>query len=251
MLEQEAVHLIEARDPAIFTIESQTSTQDRISLLAAQGLARSSRGEYAYLEIGSFRGGTLVPYLLDPSCKHVVSIDKRPDGQPDERARYFSYQGVTTKGMVEQLRRFVPLTGLGKLATFDADASQISPAAIGVPIDVALIDGEHTNVATFSDFMSLFPALTPDAMVVFHDANLILDAIRNVECFLRYSGVSYRTFFLHHVVAMIALRGSQAAAAERLALLAHDPVAFARDSRRNLHESIAQAVAEGAHLAVS
>ena len=152
MLTENAVSLIDAADPAIFELETSTSLADRVSFLMAQRVARAGSNRYNYLEIGSYLGGTLLPYLLDPICERIISIDKRPISQPDERARQFFYVGVTTAVMIDRLRVLVPEKELGKLRTFDADASQVSSASVGCKIDIALIDGEHTTTAAFSDF---------------------------------------------------------------------------------------------------
>lgn len=60
-----------------FPIPSQTSLADREFLLDIQDLVRLHSGQYSYLEIGSFLGGTLAPFLIDSSCRAVLSVDER------------------------------------------------------------------------------------------------------------------------------------------------------------------------------
>ena len=73
-------------DTSVFEgIPSQTSDDDRKSLLALQAGVRSRRKTYTYLEIGSFLGGSLQPHLLDRSCERIYSIDKRCVVAPDDR----------------------------------------------------------------------------------------------------------------------------------------------------------------------
>lgn len=80
---------IRSRDIGLFAaIPSQTTDDDKRALLLLQDCVRD-HGEYVYLEIGSHLGGTIQPYVVDPVCKLVYSIDKRPDFQPDERGRFF------------------------------------------------------------------------------------------------------------------------------------------------------------------
>ena len=72
---------------------------------------------------------------------------------------------------------------------------------------LALIDGEHTNTACFSDVISLMPLIAADAVIEFHDSNLICDAIENAEKMLTYIGIEHATVFLPDCVAAIGLRG--------------------------------------------
>lgn len=52
-------------------IQSQTSKDDRLSLLAIQRATAKKHGYYSYLEIGSHLGGTIQPYLLDTLCSSI------------------------------------------------------------------------------------------------------------------------------------------------------------------------------------
>jgi hypothetical protein len=58
-----------------FPIPSQTSSRQTF-LLGTMRLVRNSRA-YNYLEIGSFLGGSLTPFLMDTACKTILSIDDR------------------------------------------------------------------------------------------------------------------------------------------------------------------------------
>ncbi len=68
------VDLIEFGDVSIFQVPSQSSVGDRRSLLDIQNIVRTFDDRYTYLEVGSHLGGTLVPHLLDPKCRAVLSI---------------------------------------------------------------------------------------------------------------------------------------------------------------------------------
>lgn len=58
--------VIENIDISVFNcISSQTGPGDRRSILRLQKMVRS-KGDYAYLEIGSFMGGTLQSFYPDP-----------------------------------------------------------------------------------------------------------------------------------------------------------------------------------------
>ena len=70
-------------DTSVFSVLSAASENDRTSFLRLQRLIRTHVQPYTYLEIGSEVGGTLVPYLIDETCKSAVSIDLRPLEVPD------------------------------------------------------------------------------------------------------------------------------------------------------------------------
>jgi len=240
-----------ALDTSVFAIESQTSERDQVAFLRIQSLVRRMRGRYAYLEIGSHLGGTLLPHFLDPACESIHSVDPRPPYQPDERGRVFDYLDNSTARMREQLAAAVPPGALQRLTTWEHDAADIPAHRYGRRFDLALIDGEHTNIAAFSDFVSILPALERDACVAFHDANLVLDAIANVERLLRHEGTRHATLILPDLVAVIGLRGAAQAVMAELGPHAVDRGAFVAYARRQLREDIAANAGQNAneHLA--
>src|SRR5688572_21630354 len=108
---------------AIFPIKSQTSVSDKIFLLGAQRLVREHVSPYAYLEIGSFLGGSLAPFLSDPLCSQVLSVDDRERQQPDSRGAKFDYAGVTAHTMIDKLHEHGFETA--KLETFDGSVDAL------------------------------------------------------------------------------------------------------------------------------
>jgi Methyltransferase domain len=206
-LQVKVLNAIETLDATAFVVESQTSHDDKVSFLRLQKLIRSRVNGYVYVEVGSHLGGTLTPHLADPRCRMVISIDPRPLDQPDVRGRSFAYEGNSTAQMVEGLKRMLPEDCFAKLRTFDLDAAEVCHAEIKARADLVMIDGEHTIVAVFSDVMSLLPVVSEDAVIAFHDANLVADAIRNLEQFFTYAGVKFATVFLPDYVCAIGLRG--------------------------------------------
>ena len=145
-------------------IPSQTSEADRRWLLAVQRATARVRGGFAYLEIGSHLGGSIQPYLLDPRCRAIFSIDARPGSQPDDRAPGYvaGYEHNSTDRMLRLLRDLAP-DQVGKVRCFDADASEIDPAGISPRPHVAfrsasaaleerqgIIDGASASACTRS-----------------------------------------------------------------------------------------------------
>ncbi len=69
---------IERLDMSLFSgIPTISSEGDRLSWLTVQRAVRRAKPDYTYLEIGSFVGGSLQQYYMDPKCRLVYSIDKR------------------------------------------------------------------------------------------------------------------------------------------------------------------------------
>ena len=60
-----------------FPISSQTSDIDKLFFLKTIKLINSTIKNYKYLEIGSFLGGSLTPFIMDKKCTKILSIDER------------------------------------------------------------------------------------------------------------------------------------------------------------------------------
>lgn len=211
----------DATDVSVFRDLSQTSENDRRSLLRVQAFIRARKPGYRYAEIGSFLGGTLLPHLLDPACAGLLSIDPRPqhayaDARGAAWAESHNYEGVTTALMIQFLEQYVSPEHLAKLVTVDADASEVPPETLGLR-DLALVDGEHTDAAVLSDVASLLPAMAEDGLIAFHDVDLVRGGIDAARGRLRESGVHHQLFLLPDVVGVIALRGSVKPAASAFA----------------------------------
>jgi hypothetical protein len=237
--EIKVVNAIEAVDATAFVVESQTSHNDKVSFLRLQRLIRSRLDNYVYSEVGSHLGGTLAPHLADPRCRMAISIDSRPLEHPDAFGRSFVYQGNSTARMVERLKSVLPETCLSKLSTFDLDAAEVCHTEIKARPDLVMIDGEHTIVAAFSDVMSLLPVVSENAVISFHDANLVADAIRNLERFFIYAGIKFATVFLPDNVCAIGLRDAADHIATELRPHALDRDRFLVNARRHVFECIA------------
>jgi hypothetical protein len=222
MHDNESEDFVSTLDTSVFQILTAASPNDRKSFLRLQRLTRRLCPSYSYLEIGSELGGSLLPHLLASACASVVSIDLRPLTMPDERAQYFDYPENAEQAMVNTLRSSVGETGIIKLTIFRRDASLVDLAEIPAKANLVLIDAEHTNVACFSDALSALRLAEPDAIISFHDANLISDAIQNFEGALRYLGIKFHTVFLPDCVAVIGLGSSADAVRDTLGPLSFD-----------------------------
>jgi hypothetical protein len=173
-----------------FPTPSQTSANDKLFLLGSMRLARKT-GSYAYLEIGSFRGGSLTPFLMDPACKMVLSIDERGRVQPDERGISYDYSEITTQSMLDELKRCS--IGTEKLRTFDGSIHALTDNYTA-SFDVAFIDGEHTDEACFRDFLWTLPLMKSDAAIIFHDSTLVYKSLKLIMVYLDKAKFAF-TFF--------------------------------------------------------
>ncbi len=171
-----------------FPIESQTSPTDKLALLQVRNILKRTLPAYDYLEIGSFLGGSLTPFLRDPQCRRILSVDERNRQQPDERGVKYDYSGITHQTMIDNLknRGF----DVGRLQTFDGSISGYHGSA--GKFDAVFIDGEHTNFACFRDFIHGIKLLREDSVIVFHDSTLIYQALRIIQEYLVAAGERFR-----------------------------------------------------------
>ena len=184
---------IDALDVTLFdAIAGQSNAGDRRSWLALQRAVRRRGMPYAYLEIGSFRGGSMQSFVLDPSCVAIYSVDKRPSVAPDDRGRTVSYAENTTQSMLERLRRLSP-SGAAKVHTFDGTAADIDPGEITTPPGLCFVDAEHTARAVLVDVEFVLRVCSPTAVVYFHDDVVVAAAIAGVIRNLRARDIAFQT----------------------------------------------------------
>jgi hypothetical protein len=171
---------LESLDIGLFAhVRTQTSPEDRLSLLALHAACREAYGEFSYLEIGSHLGGSLQVLIADDRCVSITSIDSRPERQPDVRG-VFDYPGNTTARMLDHLEA-VPDADFDKLRTIDASTEDLSPGELETRPQLCLIDGEHTVAAAIRDARFCLAAIDRNGAIAFHDRRLVRPAI---ECFL-------------------------------------------------------------------
>jgi predicted O-methyltransferase YrrM len=183
-------------------IESQSTDNDKRSLLACEFAARELAPGYNYLEIGSYLGGSIQPHLLDEKCARIFSIDMRPEKQPDERGAEYTYLNNSTARMLEKLREVAP-DNLGKITTIDGDTRSLKPEQIEEKVQLCFIDGEHTDEAAFADFKFCMKVLDANGAIVFHDAAVTYNGLDECVKFLRGNGVKFRAYNLPDIVFVI------------------------------------------------
>ena len=193
-------------DLALFAqISSQSTDDDKRSLLACQAAVRDLVPEYKYLEIGSYLGGSIQPHLLDNQCQRIYSIDKRPPSQPDARGYDWVYLNNSTKRMLEMLSKVSAKTE--KITTLDADTRTINPGVIADKIHLCFIDGEHTDESVVTDFKFCLRILADRGAIVFHDAQITYNGIAACLRHLEAGGVLFKAYILPDVVFVIEIGG--------------------------------------------
>jgi len=196
---------IALRDETLFDpIPSQTSPEDRRDLLAIIDHVRERR-DYTYLEIGSHLGGTLQLPYADPRCVALISIDKRPEAQPDNRGRKCHYDSNSTERMLHNLRHHYSDVDRHRLRCIDASTDEIEPSSIAELPDLAFIDGEHTTGAAYRDFRFCLRISKPDTLIAFHDAWLIESAIKRARAHLARTRTPHNAVLLKGDVYLISL----------------------------------------------
>jgi hypothetical protein len=183
-------------------ITSQSTDEDKTSLLACQLAVRELQPEYNYLEIGSYLGGSIQPYLIDDRCKVIYSIDKRPRVQPDERGFNWTYENNSTDRMLANLRE-ISEEGARKVIAIDGDTKILKAAEIPEKIDLCLIDGEHTDEAVVSDFEYCLERLSGRGSIIFHDAHITYNGIWDCIESLKKRSIKFNAYALPHIVFVV------------------------------------------------
>ena len=159
-----------------FPIESQTSHYDKKVIINIISIFQK---KFCYLEIGSYRGGTLVPFLMSKHCKLIYSIDKRNQKIDDERNKLLSYETISEINMINELKKHN--LNLSKLKTFNGD---IKDFKTNKKFELVFIDGIHTDTNTFSDFLHTLEILKRDCIVLFHDTSIIFKSLAIINILL-------------------------------------------------------------------
>ena len=169
---------IEALDVDLFSfVPIQARASDARALLAIHAAVAAANPSFAYLEIGSYRGGSLQVLIRDPRCSCLMSIDPRTAETPDETRGDFTYQENTTARMLELLAQ-VPEADMRKLATLETTTEAMRPDALPRRPDCCFIDGEHSDAAVLTDARFCAEALRGAGVIAFHDWGIVRSAIR-------------------------------------------------------------------------
>jgi predicted O-methyltransferase YrrM len=149
------------------------SCEDRRSLLALHA-ALAARGNFGYLEVGSYLGASLQTFIADPRCRTIVSVDRRDAVTSEGRSQAREYPANTTAHMLERLSA-VPGADLEKLTTVDAGTEELDPA--GLSADLCFIDAEHTNAAALRDGRFCHRVIRNRGVIGFHQRTRILHGL--------------------------------------------------------------------------
>jgi hypothetical protein len=174
--------------PSKFPITSQTSDADKLFLLKTIETVMSKEPSFKYIEVGSFMGGSLTPFLMERACSLVASIDERGQHSPDERGAKFDYSKITSKSMIDKLvSHGLDISKLiihdGTVKTFDCDNHSF---------DIAFIDGEHTDVACVRDFIWIYPKMKKSSIILFHDSTIVYKGLSIIVELLEKKEIQFK-----------------------------------------------------------
>ena len=155
-------------------MRSQTSERDRLSLLALHNACREFHGSFAYLEIGSYLGGSLQVLVVDPRCTSIVSID--PGRSASRTSAGIRVPQEQHAGDARSAGG-VPGADLTKLQTIEASVEDVVVEQLPATPVLCLIDGEHTVEAALRDARFCRQAIGHEGAIVFHDRRLVRPAI--------------------------------------------------------------------------
>jgi hypothetical protein len=192
-------------------IESQTSLEDRRALLSMREAVCAVDGSYRYLEVGSHLGGSLQPHVADARCVSIFSIDPRPAEQPDDRwTTTYKYEGNSTERMLTLLAA-IPGADTSKIRSFELSSWQLPAGSIPSTVNMAFVDGEHTNAAVIRDFNAVRKHLARGSVLAFHDCGVTPHALLQIRRLLARERETRSTFlhFPHSVVVAIVFESEQ------------------------------------------
>lgn len=182
-----------------YKVTSQTGWQCKNGLEIIENiLIKYKEGtKYNYCETGSYLGGTLFPRLNSQDCAECLSIDKRVNIQSDERReKGYSYIGIKTSKMIFNLKNHLNKNKLDKLECFDGSIQEYkknrSDSLGDKTYDWIFIDAEHTNIASFDDFLTSMSLISKNGVIALHDSWMIFSAISNICSLLDYLQIKYR-----------------------------------------------------------
>ncbi|NBV24068.1 MAG: class I SAM-dependent methyltransferase [Proteobacteria bacterium] len=197
---------IDQQDLSLFkTIESQSSEDDRRSFMALNSAFRQWKGgKFTFLEIGSYKGGSLQSYVADPGCTKIISMDPRPKFTQDAREKTSDYSHVTTQDMLDLLAK-VPGADVKKVIPIEKGTDQMKPSELPFKPDFCFIDGEHTDTTVVRDARFCLNAMGPDCAMAFHDGDIIYLGLDMFLAELAASGRKFRAYNLPSSVFVIEL----------------------------------------------
>jgi hypothetical protein len=124
---------------------------------------------------------------MDPCCTAVYAVDERGRQIHDERGLDIDYGGITNQAMIDKLIEHG--VSIDRLIPFDGSVDKLQTDQ---KFHLAFIDGEHTDLACFRDFIWTFAMMNPNSVVMFHDSALIYKSLRIIQIYLQRYEVHFK-----------------------------------------------------------
>lgn len=199
-------------------IPAQLSPSDKASFLTLLAAHGEVFGDFSYLEIGSHLGGSIAPLLINPRCRKIYSIDKRPEVQPDDTGQPCYYPGNSTERMMQNLRGIDP-TADQKVVCFDGDTATVPVPTFDLRPTICLIDGEHTDAISYRDYQFCRKVIQDRGTLVFHDANTLYLTLQRIVTELEQEGVSFDAYCLADAIFVISFGSPKISSDDRIMAL--------------------------------
>ncbi len=148
----------------------------------------------------------------------------------------YTYSDNSTKRMIKNLQDAYPSISEKKVIAFDCDATELDKSKITKKPEICFIDAKHTNTAVFSDFKFCLEVCHPDAIIAFHDANLIFEGIENIRKFLLGKSIQFQGLLLGGCVYAILLNKAIVRFAVDLESFAQDETAYFNQAKKELRK---------------
>jgi hypothetical protein len=155
-------------------------------------------------------------FVRDPACRAIVSIDPRPDSQPDERGIRYEYPDNRTERMLACLAA-VPGADLGRLLTIERGTDALIPDELPIRPQLAFVDGEHTNPAARRDARFCDAAMHGEGCIVFHDAAVVWRGLGEYVAELESAGRAFDAYVLPDSILVVELGATRLRTAEPVA----------------------------------
>ena len=141
-------------------------------------LRRLAAGKYQAVDLGTYKG--LSAACLSTACKRVHTVDCYEDLPAGTFADTLCPERYETELRDYTLEENQALaTRLGNVTVQAADVAQAGHDWGGPPVDILLVDADHSEEATMRATLAWLPRMRDGATVVFHDDNSLHPGVQS------------------------------------------------------------------------
>lgn len=136
---------------------------DWVSMLDGEknAIHRLASGRHQAVDLGTYRGVSAVTLAL--ACRRVHTIDFYEKAKADAASEYFSIGGHSFENTKAICERF------GNMTCESSDTVEAASRWNGYPVDVLMVDAEHTEQGTLSNVEAWIRHMNIGGRIIFHD----------------------------------------------------------------------------------